>query len=266
MLCAIGGAAVAVSGCGASQVIDPVARAAAITASAPGYRMSAVMTISSPSARVTATMRGSIDTAAGAGTMNLIESVGGANVTAPVVFSHRNFWMRSAAIPGASALAGGKAWIYVDMSKALAAMGVGSLPGTTDPTVFIGYLNAVGANPAVVGKLSIHGVKTTEYRAVVNLDHYAKLGHASTQTVSAMEAALGRHTLPVEAWLDAQDRVRRLRVSFPECVAGSKVQFTMTLGIYGFGPQPTVQIPSRSDVYNVTPTLVAKYSGVKLGC
>jgi hypothetical protein len=266
LLCAVASAAVAVSGCGASQAVDPVAQAAAVTASAPGYRMSAVMSISSTSSPVTARMKGAVDTAANSGTMNLTEVVAGQRVKAAMVFSRLNFWMKAAAIPGATQVTGGKPWIYVDMSKALAAMGVGSLPGTTDPSQFLDYLKAVGANPAVVGPESINGVSTTEYRAVVNLDRYAKLNHASVQTVSAIESAIGSHTMAMQAWVDAQHRVRRLHVAFPECVAGSKVQFSMTMGIYDFGAQPQAQVPQRSQVYNLTPALVAKYGNIKLGC
>jgi hypothetical protein len=266
LVCGVAGAAVAVGGCGTGQVIDPVSQAAAVTASASGYRMSAVMSISSASAPVTAKMKGSVDTAVNTGTMNLTEVVGGQPVKAAMVFSKLNFWMKASAIPGASQLTGGKPWIYVDMSKALSAMGVGSLPGTTDPSQFLDYLRAVGANPAVVGTVSINGVSTTEYRATVNLDQYAKLYHASAQTVSAIESAIGSHTMPVQAWVDGQHRVRRLHVAFPECVAGSKVQFSMTMGIYDFGAQPQAQIPQRGQVYNLTPALVAKYGNVKVGC
>ena len=265
-LCLVAGAAAGVSGCGAAQVIDPVAKAAAVTSSMPGYQMSAVMSISSASAPVSATMKGSVDTAQDSGTMNLSENVAGTQVNAPMVFAKLNFWMKAAAIPGAAQVTGGKPWIYVDMSKALAAMGVGSLPGTTDPTQFLDYLNAVGANPTVVGPVSINGTATTEYRAVIDLDRYATLYHASAQTISAIESAIGSHTMPVEAWIDSQHRVRRLHVAFPECVAGSKVRFSMTMGIYGFGAQPQAQIPQRGQVYNLTPALVAKYGNVKLGC
>jgi hypothetical protein len=266
LVCGVAGAVIAVGGCGASQVVDPVSQAAAVTASAPGYRMSAVMSISDTSDPVTAKMKGAVDTAANSGTMSLTEVVSGQPVKASMLYSRLNFWMKAAAIPGATQLTGGKPWIYVDMSKALAAMGVGSLPGTTDPSQFLDYLRAVGAKPTVVGPVSINGVSTTEYRAVINLDRYAKLYHASDQTVAAIESAIGSHTMPVQAWIDTQHRVRRLHVAFPECVAGSRVQFSMTMGIYDFGAQPQAQIPERSQVYNLTPALIAKYGNVKLGC
>ena len=265
-VCAAAGAAVAVGGCGVSQVIDPVARAAAATASAPGYRVSALMSISGGSAPVTARLRGTIDTAAGSGTISTDEMVAGQEVKAPMVFSGLNFWMRSAAIPGASKLTGGKPWIYVDMNKTLAAMGAGSLPGTTDPSQFLSYLTAAGAAPTRVASVSINGVPTTEYRALINLDRYAKADHASAQSISAIETAIGSHTMPVQTWIDGNNRVRRIHVAFPECVAGSKVQFSMTMGIYDFGPQPQSQIPLRGEVYNLTPALTAKYSNVSLGC
>jgi hypothetical protein len=264
-LCAVAGAAVAVAGCGASQVVDPVAQAATVTRTAAGYKMSAVMSLTGATP-VTASMTGAINTATDDGTMSMHEVVDGTHVSAPMVFSGLNFWMRSGAIPGASKLTAGKPWIYVDMSKALGAMGVGSLPGTTDPSQFLSYLTAVGANPTRVASVSINGVQTTEYRAVINLDQYAKSGQAPKATVSAIESAIGSHTMPVEAWIDSQKRVRRIHIAFPECVDGSKVQFSMTMGLYDFGPQPQAQTPLRSQVYNLTHILDAEYGHARLSC
>jgi hypothetical protein len=161
VMCAMAGAAVAVSGCGASQVIDPVARAAATTSST-GYKMSGVMSITGAATPVTASVVGAIDPGANSGTMTVDETVAGQHVHAPMVFSGLNFWMKSSAIPGAANRTGGKAWIYVDMNKALGAMGVGSLPSTVDPSQFLSYLKSVGAGPTRVGPLTIHGVHTTE--------------------------------------------------------------------------------------------------------
>ena len=265
-LCAVSGAAVALAGCGASQIIDPVSKAAAVTVSAKGYRMSAVMSITGGSAPVSARVTGTIDTAADSGTMSMSETLGAVQVRAPMIFQRLNFWMRSAAIPGAIDVTGGKPWIYVDMHKALGAIGIGSLPGAVDPSQFLNYLTAVSANPTRVGTVSIHGVATTEYRAVIDLGSYAQQFPASAATVVALESALGSHTMPVEAWIDGQNRVRRIHVAFPECVAGSKVHFSLTMGIYDFGPQPQAQIPLRNAVYNLTPELTHTYRGVKLGC
>jgi hypothetical protein len=260
-------ATVALGGCGgSSQSTNKLATAATKTASSKGYQMAAVMTLSNTSAPVTAVMRGTINPTANEGTLRLDEVVGGTQVSAPMVFSGLNFWMRASAIPGAASLTGGKPWIYVDMNKALAAMGIGSLPGTTNPTQFLDYLSASSSNPKVVAVTVIHGVATTEYRAVVNLDRYKKLYHASAQTVAAIESAIGAHTMPVEAWVDLKNRVRRIHISFPECVDGGRVLFSLTMGIYGFGTKPPVQIPSRDQVYDLTPTLVSRYSHVKLGC
>ena len=266
VLCAAAGAVLAAGGCGTSQAVDPVARAADVTISSPGYRMSAVMTISGTGTSVTASITGAVDTAADRGTMSLNEVIAGHRVNAAMVFSRLSFYMKSAAIPGAAKLTGGKPWIYIDMSRALAAMGVGSLPGTVDPSQFLDYLNAVGANPTVVGQMSISGVPTTEYRAEIDLDRYAKMFNASAKTVSILESAIGSHTMAMEAWIDSHHRVRRIHVAFPECVAGTKVQFAMTMGISDFGSQPQVQIPPASEVYNLTPLLSSEYANVKLGC
>jgi len=265
-LCALAGAAVALSGCGASQAVDPVAKAAASTLSTSGYKMSAVMSVTGAATPVSASLTGAIDTAANSGTMTIDEAVDGQQVHAPVIYSGLNFWLKSSAIAGAAARTGGKAWIYLDMGKALGAMGVSSLPSTINPSQFLDYLNSVGASPTRVGSVSINGVKTTEYRAVVDLNRYAQQYHIDSKTISSLESALGGHSLPVETWIDSQNRVRRIHIAFPECVEGNKLQFSMTMGIYDFGPQPQAQIPSRSAVYNLTPLLATEQRSLKLGC
>lgn len=265
-LCSLLGAAAVLSGCGASQVVDPVARAATATLGAQGYKMSATMTVSGGGTPVTATMTGSIDGTSNSGTMMIDEVVDGQHINAPMIFSQLNFWMRSSAIPGAAQRTGGKAWIYVDMNKALGAMGVGSLPSTVNPSQFLDYLRTVGANPSRVGTLKIHSVQTTEYRALISLDRYGQQYHVAAATTSTLERAMGTHTMPVEAWVDSQNRVRRIQVAFPECVEGTKLQFNMTMGIYSFGPQPQAQIPGRNAVYNLTPKLAAASRSLKLGC
>jgi hypothetical protein len=257
--------AVAVSGCGASQVVDPVAKAASTTLSSGGYKMSGVMSVTGAASPVTASMAGVIDPVANSGTMTIDETVGGQRVHGPMVFSSLSFWMKSSAIAGAASRTG-KPWIYIDMSKALGAMGVGSLPSTIDPSQFLNYLNAVGASPTRVGPVSIHGVHTTEYRAVIDLNRYAQQNNIPAKTITSLESAMGTHTMPVEAWIDTRNRIRRIHVAFPECVAGTRLQFSMTMGIYGFGTQPRVQIPSRNAVYNLTPILAAQAHTLKLGC
>jgi hypothetical protein len=264
-LCALAAAAVALSGCGASQ-LDPVARAAASTLSASGYKMSAVMSVTGAATPVTATLTGAIDTAANSGTMTIDESVDGQQAHTPVIFSGLNFWMKSSAVAGAAQRTGGKAWIYLDMGKALGAVGISSLPSTTNPSQFLDYLNTVGANPTKVGTLSINGVKTTEYRAVIDLKRYAQQNSVAAKSVSVLESALGGHSLPVQAWIDSQNRVRRIHVAFPECVEGSKLQYSLTMGIYDFGSQPQVKIPSRRAVYNLTPLLATETRSLRLGC
>ena len=256
----------AISGCGASRAVDPVAKAAAATLSTGGYKMSAVTSITGSSAPVTATMTGAIDTAANSGTMTVTETVDGEQIHAPMIFSALNFWMKASAIAGAASRTGGKAWIYVDMNKALGAVGVGSLPSTINPSQFLNYLNSVGASPTKVGPVSINGVHTIEYRAVIDLSRYAEQNSAPSSAVSSLESALGGHSIPIEAWIDSENRVRRIHIAFPECVEGSRLQFSMTMGIYDFGSQPQVQVPARGSVYNLTPVLAKEARSLKVGC
>lgn len=243
-----------------------MAQAATATLGTEGYKMSAVMTVSGGGTPVSATMSGSVDASGNSGSMTIDEVIGGKRVRVPMIFSQLNFWMRSQAIAGALQHTGGKPWIYVDMNKALGAMGVGSLPSTVNPSQFLGYLKAAGDTATRVGTLSIHGVQTTEYRTVVSLDRYAAMNNVSTSSVAPLERAMGTHSMQVQAWIDSQRRVRRIQVAFPECVAGSHLRFSMTMGIYDFGSQPQILPPARGSVYNLTPSLVTATRSLHLAC
>ncbi len=114
-------------------------------------------------------------------------------------------------------------------------------------------------------------MKTTHYRALVDLDRYPNLvgptrRAAVKRSVKQLETTLGEHTLPLEVWIDERSLVRRLGLSLTECVSKVKSSFSLTMDLYDYGPQAKPRIPPRAQVYDLTPLLTAGLKHAKLGC
>jgi hypothetical protein len=158
------------------------------------------------------------------------------------------------------------------MGRAMRSMGLGGLSTTSsDPSQFVDYLRAAGANATRVGTQTIRGVATTHYRVMVSLDRYPKLVAPADRTaaargVSVLESALGSHTIPMDVWVDHQKLVRRLSFAFAECVENQRLKLGMTMELYDYGPQPQPSIPSASESYDITPQLEKLLKNAKLGC
>jgi len=271
-LAVLGTATAAVSGCGSSKSVDPVVRAADVTSKVPGYRIAATATITTPaSGPLQIAMDGYFDRSNRSGSLTAAETVAGHRFKFTEVFSGLTFFMQSGGVPQLQRLTGGKKWIKFDMSRMIGAMGLGSLPTGTDPTQFLDFLRAVSSSTTNAGTEKVRGVQTTHYRAKVDLSRYPKLLPASqraaaTRSVSSLESALGTHTLPMDAWVDKSNLVRRIGLTFNECVAQQHVKFGMRMDVFAYGPQSQPQLPSTADSYDITPLLSSTLSKIKFGC
>jgi hypothetical protein len=269
---AIGIGAVAVSGCGSvSSTVDPVAKAAETTAQVQGYKLSATMNITTSQGTQHMTMAGSVDRVHHTGELSASEMVLGHQLNFDEVFSALTFYIKTSGIPGISKVTGGKPWIKFDMSRMLGAMGLGSLPTGTDPSQFVDYLRAVSTSTKSEGTDTIRGIPTTHYHATIDLSRYAKLVPAAQRAaaqrgISTLESAIGGHTMPIDAWVDHQNLVRRMNLSFAECAAGQHVKMNMLMDLYDYGAQTATQVPSDADAYDLTPLLTSSLSKIKLGC
>ena len=269
-------AAVAVSGCGAAntvkEAVDPVAKAADVTSKVQGYKIAADMTVGTPGGQVTANLSGVMNRADRTGQMTARESVAGQTLTLAERFSGLTFYMDASGLPGADQLTHGKKWLKMDMTRTLGSMGLGSLSATSsDPSQFVDYLRATSSDTRKLGTDSIRGVSATHYHAVVDLDKYPNLVPQSDrasvkQGISTLESVLGAHTMAMDVWIDGQKLVRRLTFGYPECVNNQKLTMSMTMDLYDYGPQPTTQMPSAADAYDITPFITAAMKNIKGGC
>lgn len=266
---------VAVSGCGATHAIsgavDPVARAATVTAHASGYRMSATIDATAAGTTVHGTMAGVFDTAHHTGAFTQRESVAGHTISIAERLSGTTVYMRLPNQPALERLTGGKPWLKLDFSRALGAFGLGGLPTqSTNPAQFIDYLRAVGAKTKQVGTETIDGTPTTHYHAVVDLDKYPKLfaparRAAAARGVSTLESMTGTHTMPMDVWIDSHKLLRRMSFSFGECVQSQRLTMAMTMNLSNYGQQTVPAAPSSSQAYDLTPLILKSLKSYKPG-
>jgi hypothetical protein len=269
------GVAVAVSGCGATSAIsgevDPVAKAATTTAHAPGYRMSATIDATSGGATVHATMAGVFDTAHHTGAFTQRESVAGQTISIAERLSGTTVYMRLPEQSGLDHVTGGKPWVKLDFSRTLGAEGLGGLPTQgTDPTQFLDYLRTVGAKTTKLGTATVNGVQTTHYHVLINLDNYPNLFPPSrrataTRGVASMERLIGTHILPMDAWVDSGNLLRRMSFSFGECVNSQHLNMAMSMNLSGYGPQTVPAAPPSSRTYDLTPLIVSSVKKLTQG-
>lgn len=267
--------AAALSGCGATHAIsgavDPVAQAATTTGHAPGYHLSMTIDATGSSGTVHGTMSGVVDTANHTAAFTQHESVGGQDITIAERLSGTTVYMRLPNQQALQRLTGGKPWIKLDFSRALGAFGLGGLTTqSSDPAQFVDYLRAVGAKTNRVGTATVDGEQTTHYHAVIDLDNYPKLfpparRAAAARGISTLESAIGSHTMPMDAWIDSHNMLRRVSFSMGECVQSQRLTMAMTMNLSDYGQQSVPSAPSSSQAYDLTPLVLQSLKSFKPG-
>jgi hypothetical protein len=276
-LAALGAGGVAVSGCGASETLDPIARAAEVTSQQTGAKIKLTMQFSSPALpggySVTAT--GYIDERDHSGEMRMdlanipgaAELPGDGAGTVQIIYQYPVIYMDVPFLAGE--LPDGKTWMKLDLSKAAQAAGINlsqlSSLDQSDPTQFLEYLRASSGTVVKVGSETVAGVPTTHYYATLQLTSIlSRLPSADQAAAKAalekLDGAGGTGGIPVNVWVDAQGRVRRMQLSTaasaPEGTAGAAgaagVSGTVTIDFTSYGPTPPVVPPPAGEVFDAT--------------
>src|SRR5947199_353129 len=157
----------ALTGCGASDTINPdvVAQAADKTASAGGMKIAYTMDVAGQHI----TGNGFFDTKGQKGRMSFDLPQAGGTVDAVIV--HRIIYMHFPASI-AKQIPGGKSWLKLDFAKAAKAQGIdiGALQSTstTDPSQTLDQLRGAG-DVKKVGTETVRGTETTHYTATLDL-------------------------------------------------------------------------------------------------
>jgi hypothetical protein len=105
-----------------------------------------------------------------------------------------------------------------------------------------------------VGHDVVRGVDTTHYATNVDLQKAIASAPANDRNdVRRALGMLGSTTIPVDVWVDAQGRARRMTVHADTSAFGtSGSAFTMTVELYDFGAAVDVQPPPADDTIDLT--------------
>ncbi len=265
----VGAIAFVVFGGSASKVVDPVAQAATVSASAPGYRMHMSMEIASPSlpSPITATGDGAFNLHDRSGSMSLtmsfgndpqvIQSLGSSSLKIQEIVDGTTIYMK---LPGA-ATSGlrrlGKQWIAIDLAKLSGIPGLSSLqsnPVSSNPSEMLQYLRVVSDSIVSEGHQRVDGLASTHYRAQMSLDRAASAvpaaeRAAAQQALSKLEQLTQIHQIPVDVWVDAHHLVRRMGMTMALTVPGGQaLNETFTIDISHYGPVPRPALPPADQV------------------
>ncbi|WP_329118049.1 hypothetical protein [Streptomyces sp. NBC_01353] len=121
--------------------------------------------------------------------------------------------------------------------------------GATDPAAAAELLR--GAQKVTyVGEVELAGVEVSHYRGVTDIAVAARA--ASPQVRGALAAAakgFAKDTVPFDAYLDHEGRLRKVRHQFSFANQGRTVAVASTTLLYGFGAAVDVRLPDRKDIY-----------------
>lgn len=121
--------------------------------------------------------------------------------------------------------------------------------GATDPGAAAELLRGA-RDVTYVGEVELAGVKVGHYRGVADMALAARA--ASPQLRGALAAAakgFAKDTVPFDAYLDGEGRLRKVRHQFSFSNQGSTVAVASTTLLYGFGVRVEVVLPDRRDIY-----------------
>ena len=108
-----------------------------------------------------------------------------------------------------------------------------------DPSQTLRLLTA-SSGARATGQATVRGVRTTHYAFRIDLQRLLK----ENKGLERFGLMSGSSSIPAEAWIDAQGRVRRLVVSMSlDAGLGAPMTMTMTEDLYDFGVEANVTPP-----------------------
>lgn len=125
----------------------------------------------------------------------------------------------------------------------------------------LALLTAGSADPELLGEETVRNVATTHYR--VEVDLAAAIERAEPEDVPPLEqiaAATGSYRFPLELWIDAEDRVRRLRYNLaiptpgeedPSDETAAATRYATQVEYFDFGVEVDVTPPELTVDYAV---------------
>jgi hypothetical protein len=231
-------AAVALSGCGDTVSLDPVAKAADLTTKTSSEHVEFTGSSSAAGRRIEMRGNGDFLNDPQRSSLNLSFTSGTTTGSMQEVTDGWRVYITSSLFAGR--LPQGKTWMSLDMKKAGKSAGI-------DVTTYAGQtpsqtLQLLRRDSTItrVGVEKIDGAATTHYRAVVDP---SKVPNAKR---IAQLASL--HYDPVDVWIGKEGLVRRIHLS--SSAAGTST--AMTMDFRSYGEDVNVTVPSDAETFDAT--------------
>ena len=260
-------------GSGGTSLGSPIAQAATLSSSTPGFRMRMSMQITSSAmgSPITATGTGVVDlrdhASAFSMLMNLgdqpgvVQQLGSSSMQLDMVMEGTTVYVKLPSALSDTLGASGRPWIEVDVSKLAGVPGLSSLgsgPTTSDPSQTLQMLKSVSGSVADLGPARVDGVQTTHYRADLSLtritDNLPSAERSEVQKVfSTLDQTLPNGEFPVDVWIDAHHLVRRVTTWLDLAVpSGPNLQEITTIDVGDYGPQSPPTPPPAGEVFDAS--------------
>lgn len=232
--------------------LNAIAAAAEKTQQQPGGRavMHSLITVPGQGAPVTMTGRIVYDAEGRSqAVITAPQSAGGDPMKLETVYEGTVMYMRSSQF---GSLPGGAEWMKLDL--ALGDDVEMPTPANADAKGELALLEAVGDDVRKLGREDVRGVPTTHYRGTISkADQVDRMQEAGADSLSSVAEKEGS-PVQVEAWVDAEGLVRRMRMVSSKSSEKGDGQTTMdmTMDFIDFGIEPEIDLPDSSEVFDAT--------------
>lgn len=239
-------------GSGSGGPLNAIAEAAQRTQNEPGGRAEMRAVVSSPTRPASLTMTGQVvfDAEGRSRTIMTVPQPNGDDpVKMEVVTDGTVMYMRSSQF---GSLPDGSGWMALDLSS-FGEEPDAPLPASGDAKGELALLEAVTGKVQKLGKEDVRGVPTTHYRGTADASENAEQLREEGAEDLASRVEEG-DPLQVEAWIDANGLVRRMRLvhSQPEEKGKGPTTMDMTMDFFDFGINPEIDVPDQSEVFDAT--------------
>jgi hypothetical protein len=146
----------------------------------------------------------------------------------------------------------GKKWMMLDLGSAMELDS--PLPAGGDVKGELGLLETVGDDVRKLGKEKVRGVETTRYRGTLEPSEEAQRLREDGSSDFATDVEDEGSPLQVEAWIDGDELVRRMRIvsSHPQDEGKGEVTIDMVVDLFDFGFEPEIEVPDSNEVFDAT--------------
>ncbi len=165
-------------------------------------------------------------------------------------------------------LPGDARWLKMDLDAIGRGSGIDvaalSQLGQSDPAQTLHYLRGVSGDVDELGTEEVRGVKTTRYRATIDLEKAAARAPEAVrarvkESIRLIKEQLGNIKIPTQVWIDDDGLPRRIRTTYaygqPADKRSSPLTQTFTMELFDFGVPVDVEAPPPGKVTDLAKLL-----------